>query len=790
MGWKDAPLVSSSSSSKAPAANAWESAPLVETPPKRQNVSAESEQGLLGKTLTNAVIKSGELASLGAGIYKGVGDIVLGGQKLVGKGLTALGADETGQFLTEDAIRRQNMQKEFIKPYKQFAPDVTGAGEFGGEVLATLPVGGVIAKPVQMLGKVAPQVSNITAPLAQSLRTGGFNTGMTRGAANIATKAAGGAVIGGTTAALINPEETDTGATIGAVAPLVLPTVGKYVVIGGGKIVDAFTGQLAPVKAGKVAREMAGDTINQIRATNNLAPIDINAAQAASGIDNDVYQAFLNFYAGKDKTSFQRILKDTQKADQLNRLAQLAGGATATEVITNIDSAKRVLNQLTTPMREEAFAKVAQTNKVVPELTQEAQTLRKEAAKKVEEVRRFVGQQVSKPTNVTPGLIDDVSVFPAAQTRAITPAQDNLATDYLLGKLAGSADEVAGKAAIDSITAGAAARSAEAKLAEISERGLKPISANNIASKIDALAMQPGTRMDDIQRKALLKISEKFRETGALSKDIVGPEDIYQVRKTSINDAMTQALSESGYDPSAQSQRLAGLLGDVRGYIDDAIRSAGAGKEWDSYLSTFAKGRQQLDQRFTAGQLLKILDQDKQKFVDIVKGQDPDFVEKIFGPGNKDIVQAMGGQRPNSPMVKLFGLADEIERDLKIKPQVKSGRLALGLEDQYGNPSDLIPGFVGYKTAIAKKILQVLTGKINDKAQLLLTEGTRSGKSMNEILNTFPFDERNKAIKLLTELAKTDKDLQRAIASGAVVLTTPPVNNLAPQQSNQNALAR
>jgi hypothetical protein len=757
-------------------------APAPDTKVDYEALAKQFGGGVVEQVSPRRQMVEAELRSVAApfaGISKGVGNIMFGGQRLAGKGLQMLGADETGQALIQDAARRQAEQEAFIAPYRQAAPTMTGAGELAGEIVGTLPVGGVIAKGVGAIPGAAP--------LAQSIRTGGFSTGMAPGAANIATKAAGGAILGGTSAALINPEEAVTGAAIGAAAPLVLPYIGKYVSMGGGKIVDAFTGKLAPVKAGKVAREMAGDTINQIRATNNLAPININAAQAAGGIDNDVYQAFLDFYSGKDKSSYFRILKDRQKTDQLNQLAKLAGGATDTEIITNIDSAKRVLNQLTTPIREEAFAKVAQINKVVPELTQEAQTLRKEAAKKVEEVRRFVGQQVSKPTNVTPGLIDDVSVSPAAQARAITPAQDNLATDYLLGKLAGSADEVAGKAAVDSITAGAAARSAEAKLAEISERGLKPISANNIASKIDALAMQPGTRMDDIQRKALLKISEKFRETGALSKDIVGPEDIYQVRKTSINDAMTQALSESGYDPSAQSQRLAGLLGDVRGYIDDAIRNAGAGKEWDDYLSTFAKGRQQLDQRFTAGQLLKILEQDKQKFVDIVKGQDPDFVEKIFGPGNKDIMQAMGGQRPRSPMVNLLGIADNIQRDLDIKKQIKPGRLALNLEDQYGNPSELIPGFVGYKTAIGKKVAQMLTGKVNEKAQQLITEGVRTGKSMNEILNTLPAEERLKVI----ELFRTNPELQRAANIGAIQTVTPQApNRLAPAQQNQNALAR
>ena len=742
-------------------------------------------------------IPFGETAlSLGAGLSQGVGNIMFGGQRLVGKGLEAVGATETGQALQADAARRQAEQEAFIAPYEAVAPIATGAGKLTGEIVGTYPVGGFIAKGVGAIPGAGA--------LAQSIRTGGFSTGApaatTLGgrAADIATRAAGGAILGGTTAALVNPEETGTGAGFGAIASLALPTVGRYVAKGGGKIIDAFTGKLAPVKAGKVAREMAGDAIGQIRAANNLAPINVNAAQAAGGIDNDVYQAFLDFYAGKDKTSFQRVLKDKQKLGQLNELAKLAGGATDTEIITNIDSAKRVLNRLTTPMREGALEIVDETGRVVPALTKEASLLRKEAADKVEEVRRFVGQQVSKPTKVTPGLsitttgkglIDDTTatVIPGAQSRAITPAQDNLATDYLLGKLAGRADEVAGKAALESLTAGQGARTAEAKLAELAQAKIKPIYSTDIASKIRNTANQPGVRADKIQRNALLMLADDIDALGSPSNGVMVGEDIYQIRKTSINDAITKALSEGGNDPKAQTQRLAGLLGDVRGYIDDAIRSAGAGKDWDAYLSTFSKGRQQLDQRVAAGQLLKILDKDPEKFVNIVKGGDSEFVEKLFGSGNKDIMQAMGGQRPRSPMVNLLGIADNIQRDLDIKKQIKPGRLALNLEDQYGNPSELIPGFVGYKTAIGKKVAQLLTGKVNEKAQQLITEGVRTGKSMNEILNTLPAEERLKVI----ELFRTNPELQRAANIGAIQTVTPQApNRLAPTQQNQNALAR
>ena len=149
-----------------------------------------------------------------AGFSKGAGNIMFGGQRLVGKGLEMLGADQTGQALIQDAARRQAEQEAFIAPYKQVAPIGTGAGEFTGEIVSTLPVGGAIAKVVSKVPGAAP--------LAESIRTGGFRTGMPQGAASRATQAAGGAILGGASAALINPEEATMGAGVGAVAPFVL----------------------------------------------------------------------------------------------------------------------------------------------------------------------------------------------------------------------------------------------------------------------------------------------------------------------------------------------------------------------------------------------------------------------------------------------------------------------------------------------------------------------------------------------------------------------------------------
>jgi hypothetical protein len=65
-----------------------------------------------------------------AGLSKGIGNIMFGGQRLAGKGLEALGATETGQALIQDAARRQAEQEAFIAPYREVAPTATGVGEW------------------------------------------------------------------------------------------------------------------------------------------------------------------------------------------------------------------------------------------------------------------------------------------------------------------------------------------------------------------------------------------------------------------------------------------------------------------------------------------------------------------------------------------------------------------------------------------------------------------------------------------------------------------------------------
>ena len=171
----------------------------------------------------------GMLSTLGASLGKGVGDVALGAQHYLGKGIQALGADKAGQWLVNDAASgKANMAAE-VAPYKAANPITSAVGETTGNVLATLPVGGALAIPVKAAAKAIPALQ----PLGNAIASAGFTTGSKAApgaaglASNMLTRAAGGAVVGGASAGLVDPESAGLGAGIGAVLPPVIAGLGK-----------------------------------------------------------------------------------------------------------------------------------------------------------------------------------------------------------------------------------------------------------------------------------------------------------------------------------------------------------------------------------------------------------------------------------------------------------------------------------------------------------------------------------------------------------------------------------
>jgi len=744
---------------------------------KRENVTAEKERPFFSLPRNMAEVKAdlrkSPFGQAAMGLYRGVADV---SDTLVKGGASALDYVMPQEKTLSSLVSPQPTRRDIVdaqaaanlKRYQQLTGDgvIAGTARLGGNVLATYPVGGMVAKPLNMLAEAAPSVARFIAPVATSIQTGGFNTGMPVAtnlggrAVQTGVRALGGAVQGGITSGLINPEDAESGAYIGAAVPTVVAPVVKGVANVAGKTYDLVKGNMPDVKAGKLAREMAGKTINEIRAANGAAPLDITSSQATANIDNDVWQAFLDVVQGKDKNAVFSKLKTKQAQDQFNTLANLAGGANQAEAKGSREATNKLLNMVTTPMREENLLAANVGKDVMIPLQNEAAAAKQTAADKVAEVRRLE----------------------AIKNRAINPASGNLMSDYPLSNIPAKADALSTQAAADSLVSGQAARVAEQKVADLKANGIAPLNINTVTGKLRSLSTAPGTRADPVQGKVLSSIEQQIKDLAARNGGVIDANDLYQIRKTGINDTIEAELRSGGLDPSTQSKRIADMLGQVRPLVDEAIEKAG-GKGWKDYLSTHAAGMRQIEQKELAAKAMELYKRSPKDFIELIKGNNIKAVEVIFGPGNYDIVKTMGDK-----MVKLQKVAGEVERDvLTIPERIASGRRALEITEP--SFSSKIPGFVGYKTALAKKFVQVAEGKISQKTMDALVKGAESGKAMNDLLNNLPAQERLEVLKVLRNSKEWNSFVTRGAASMGA--DNNPDNKLAPTKNpNLNALAK
>lgn len=100
-------------------------------------------------------------------------------------------------------------------------------GKVGAEILGTLGTGGALANGARLA--LPASMATKAAPLLNAIGSGGMSTGAnTMGAvANMGTRMLGGAINGGVSSALVNPEDAVGGAVIGGALPPSLAIAGK-----------------------------------------------------------------------------------------------------------------------------------------------------------------------------------------------------------------------------------------------------------------------------------------------------------------------------------------------------------------------------------------------------------------------------------------------------------------------------------------------------------------------------------------------------------------------------------
>jgi hypothetical protein len=127
-------------------------------------------------------------------------------------------------------------------------------------------------------------------------------------------------------------------------------------------------------------------------------------------------------------------------------------------------------------------------------------------------------------------------------------------------------------------------------------------------------------------------------------------------------------------------------------------------------------------------------------------------------------------------MTKVTQIANELVRDLKMAEQAKAGNVMYEsvLRENVSGPR--LPNILSAKVAVTNETLNILENRVNKKVMKALTEGMRTGKTLNELLNVVPSAQRSEVLNVI----QNDARMQRAITFGANALV---------ETENRNALA-
>lgn len=250
----------------------------------QQEASPEQGRGVLGT-----------IGDVAAGALRGAGSI---GATLVAPADIALDAMAgKGLSLESNRARREQIDQFLAELGADTESLAYLGGKLSGEIAGTAGVGGVLSKGAQAVG-AAPRV-------VSALASGGFRTGapaattLAGRAGEAALRAGAGAAVGGTQAAIVNPEDAATGAVIGGAMPGAAKLAGK---------------------AGKAIKDALGTMTTNVLGSTTGAGSEAVAAAFEAGKKGS--QAFLDNI--RNKASFDDIVVSAKNALSSMRMQRQA----------------------------------------------------------------------------------------------------------------------------------------------------------------------------------------------------------------------------------------------------------------------------------------------------------------------------------------------------------------------------------------------------------------------------------------------------------------------------------
>jgi hypothetical protein len=497
---------------------------------------------------------------------------------------------------------------------------------------------------------------------------------------------------------------------------------------GVGWLYDTLSGQIGAQKAAKILRDSLGIDVAAARAAARTAPADLTAAQSIGGLTSPTTQALLEQSAKRDPR-YLMTTAEAQDAARINQLAQLAGAETQTGARGAQAEAKKEIRNRLIPTLEQEMAAANTAGVLEPQLRAQAERMGTVAAGKVDDVRRMTAAAERLPRmGAERG---------AAERGMPTPGRYTYE-----GELAKRADDVATQAAEGSLVFGEASRFATAAADSLSAHGLKPLKGDAIVASIEkTLAdpkLAPGNR--DLQR-ALRRVSADIQQWTNLG-GVIDAWALDTIRKNSVN-AVAKQLHPT--DPRAQKELAAKVLESVRPSIVKAVEDAG-GTGYGAYLDAYATGLKAVSEKKMSAKALEMYQSDPKAFIKLVEGNSPKEVEKVFGAGSYDLAKEMSAKA----MTTLKSVAGEVKRDIKVGEQATVGRDALRELLEANKSKFRFPSFAFSRTTTTANVtLDALSDRLGKKVMEKLTEASKSGKNMAQLIDTLPATERSKVLRTL-----------------------------------------
>jgi hypothetical protein len=611
-------------------------------------------------------------------------------------------------------------------------------------------------------------------------------------AVDLGLRAVGGAVPGATGAIITNPEDAAAGAATGAAISAFAPPVIS-------RAIDMWQRRRPDIRADNLLRTAAGDQVNLLREMMLKYPNEL-PSRIAADLNLDALQAVLARAEAGDPAQVVAAFRRREAQDTLNELQRLAGGATATETRAAREGTKATLNAITTPMREEALGAAQRTGEVVPRLQAISQEARAASTKAADEVRRWsnavnsaddwarkwvANRGVGEPNARLAAQGEQRYTYPGQlatsgrQTTVGGPFERQVIDEggVVAGRIAQSAET--------SVREGARARTAEATLQSLRDRGLQPITAESLVTRLQGKLQDPAIGTNREASTAINRVVDMLNDWKN-QNGVITPEALEAIRKNGVDGVIRELYP--AMDEKAQRVFASRVMSNIKPMIDDAIEKAG-GKGWRDYLKTFSQGMDDIRRTELADQLRDLYRNptkaNQQKIVDIVRGEAPEVIEDLFGSGRYDIATEMANDLPF-----LQKLGDTLSADLRAAEQATRGRAALKeLESEKSFPRRF-PWLSRVSTGI-NEATAALEAKMNAKTRQSLMRAARSGADFEKVLSAVPAKERY----IFISVFPTSNDwrayaariaAQAGVGAAGAAAATPAPNAMNPE--NRNAL--